>query len=152
LPSALVFLPQGADRLYESDVSFKPVFVDLGDENSIAKLRALWPVAKFPVLRNETRDHTVAEATVIIEYLATYYSGARKLVPADPDLAWQARMWDRFFDLYVHVQMQKIVADRVRPADASDAFGVGQAKAMVPHRRRSSTPIASSRSTARGKI
>jgi glutathione S-transferase len=73
----------------------------------------------------------VAEATVIIEYLATYYSGARKLVPADPDLTWQARMWDRFFDLYVHVQMQKIVADRVRPADASDAFGVEQAKAIV---------------------
>jgi glutathione S-transferase len=40
-------------------------------------------------------------------------------------------MWDRFYDLYVHVQMQKIVGDRLRPADATDAFGVEQAKATI---------------------
>jgi glutathione S-transferase len=117
--------------LYENDVSFEPVFVDLGDEKSSAQLRTLWPVAKFPVLRDEARKQTVAEATIIIEYLDTHYPGPTKFVPTDPDLAWQARMWDRFYDLYVHMQMQKIVGDHLRPADARDALGVEQAKAMV---------------------
>lgn len=117
--------------LYENAVPFEPVFVDLGDEKSSAEMRALWPVGKFPVLHDQERNHTVAEATVIIEYLDTYYPGPTTLVPADADLAWQARMWDRFYDLYVHVQLQKIVGDHLRPAGANDAFGVAQAKAMI---------------------
>ena len=117
--------------LYEGDVPFEPVLVDLGDKKSSAALRQLWPVAKFPVLRDEARGRTVAEATVIIEYLDAFYPGATTFVPADPELAWQARMWDRFYDLYVHVSMQKIVGDHLRPAGAKDPFGVEQVKAML---------------------
>lgn len=117
--------------LYENDIAFEPVFVDLGDEKSSAALRSLWPVAKFPVLRDEARQCTIAEATVVIEYLDAFYPGPTKFVPADPELAWQVRMWDRFYDLYVHLQMQKITGDRLRPAGARDAFGVEQAKAML---------------------
>ncbi len=117
--------------LYENDVSFEPVFVDLGNEESSAGLRALWPVGKFPVLRDEARGNTVAEASVIVEYLDAYYPGPTKFVPADPDQAWRARMWDRFYDLYVHVQTQKIVGDHMRPADARDPFGVEQAATMI---------------------
>ncbi len=117
--------------LYENDIPFEPVFVDLGDEKSSAELRALWPIAKFPVLRDEAHKSTIAEATVIIEYLDTHYPGPTKFLPAEADLAWQVRMWDRFYDLYVHVQMQKIVGDHLRPADTRDTFGVEQAKAMV---------------------
>ena len=117
--------------LYENDVAFEPVFIDLGNAESRARLSSLWPVTKFPVLRDEARKSTVAEATVIIEYLDAHYPGPTKFVPVDADLAWQTRMWDRFYDLYVHVQMQKIVADHLRPADARDTFGVEQAKAMV---------------------
>lgn len=117
--------------LYENGVSFEPIFVDLGDEESRARLCSLWPVAKFPVLRDEARANTVAEATVIIEYLDAYFPGPTRLVPADVDQAWRARMWDRFFDLYVHVPMQKVVGDRLRPADARDALGVEQAMATI---------------------
>jgi glutathione S-transferase len=117
--------------LYESGTPFEPVLIDLGDEESSAKLRSLWPVAKFPVLRDDARGNMVAEATVIVEYLDTHYPGPMRLVPADADLAWQARMWDRFYDLYVNVQLQKVVGDRLRPADARDALGVEQAKAMI---------------------
>ena len=117
--------------LYENDVPFEPVFVDLADEKSSAALRSLWPIAKFPVLRDEARDCTVAEATVIIEYLDAHYPGATRFVPADADLTWQARMWDRFYDLYVHESMQKIVGDQLRPAGAKDPFGVEHARAML---------------------
>ena len=117
--------------LYENDIPFEPVLVDLSDEKSSATLRALWPIAKFPVLRDEARQRTIAEATVIIEYLDAFYPGATKFVPADPELSWQTRMWDRFYDLYVHVSMQKIVGDHLRPAGARDSFGVEQARATL---------------------
>jgi len=117
--------------LYEGQTPFEPVSVDLSDEKSSAELRSLWPMAKFPVLRDEARNCTVAESTVIIEYLDAYYPGPTRFVPADPDHAWQTRMRDRFYDFYIHLPMQKIVGDRLRPAGAADAFGVEEARATL---------------------
>lgn len=117
--------------LYECGTAFEPILVNLGDEKSSAELRSLWPMAKFPVLRDEARDRTVAEATVIIEYLGAFYPGRTRFVPAEADLAWQARMWDRFYDNYVHQQMQKIVGDWLRPTGATDPFGVEHAKTTL---------------------
>ena len=112
---------------YENGSPFEPVFVDLGDETSSAAFRAVWPMAKMPVLRDETRRRTVAESTIIIEYLDAYYPGTTRFLPRDPDGAWQTRMWDRFYDHYVQEPMQKIVTDRLRPAGKNDAYGVEQA-------------------------
>jgi len=64
----------------------------------------------------------------VIEYLDRHFPGRTRFIPADPDLARQTRMRDRFFDLYVQVPMQKIVGDRMRPADQKDAVGVAQAR------------------------
>jgi glutathione S-transferase len=117
--------------LYESGIAFEPILVDLGDERSRNAFRAVWPMAKMPVLRDEARDRTVAESTIVIEYLDAYYAATTRLVPADPDRAWQTRMWDRFYDHCVQEPMQKIVADRLRPRDEGDPFGVRQAKAQL---------------------
>jgi glutathione S-transferase len=40
-------------------------------------------------------------------------------------------MLDRFYDLYVHEPMQKIVTDRLRPAGKTDPHGVEQAKTLI---------------------
>jgi glutathione S-transferase len=117
--------------LYEHDIVFEPILVDLGDEKSSAEFRALWPLAKFPVLRDEGRNCTVAESTVIIEYLDAYHPVGTPFVPAHGGLAWQTRMWDRFYDLYVQEPMQKIVGDRLRPAGRTDYFGVEQATGQL---------------------
>jgi len=117
--------------LYESGVPFEPIVVDLMDETSSAAFRAVWPMARMPVLRDEARDCTVAESTIVIEYLDAHYPGPTRFVPADSDRAWQARMWDRFYDHYVQEPMQKIVTDRLRPAGRDDSFGVEQAKAQL---------------------
>jgi glutathione S-transferase len=85
----------------------------------------------MPVLRDEGRDRTVAEATIVIEYLDMHYRGTTRFVPDDADGAWQARMWDRVFDHYVHEPMQKIVTDRLRPAGANDRHGVELARAQI---------------------
>jgi glutathione S-transferase len=117
--------------LYENATPFTPRLVDLGNEAERGALLKLWPIGKFPVLRDEARDQTVPESSIIIEYLDRHYPGRTKLVPADADLAWQTRLHDRFYDLYVHEPMQKIVADRLRPTDKRDSFGVEEAKARL---------------------
>jgi glutathione S-transferase len=116
---------------YENGTPFAPILVDLGDPTSRAAFQAVWRMAKMPVLRDEGRDRTVAEATIVIEYLDVHYRGATRFVPDDADGAWQARMWDRVFDHYVHEPMQKIVTDRLRPAGANDRHGVELARAQL---------------------
>ena len=117
--------------LYENDTPFEPHIVDLADENSRAAFKRIWPIGKFPVLRDEARDRTIPESSMIIEYLAQHYPGRTPLVPADPDLALETRLRDRFYDLYVNVPMQKIVTDRLRPPGRNDAQGVADAKALL---------------------
>jgi glutathione S-transferase len=114
--------------LYENDTPFEPEILGAGDTAAIEALKKIWPLGKFPVLRDEERDWTVPETSIIIEYLAQHYPGKSELVPRDPDLARQMRLRDRFFDLHVNVPMQKIFTDRLRPAGKNDAYGVDQAK------------------------
>jgi glutathione S-transferase len=85
----------------------------------------------MPVLRDRARDRTVPESTIIIEYLAQHYPGSARLLPQEADLAWQARLWDRFYDLYVQEPMQKIVTDRLRPPGRYDPHGVELAKGLL---------------------
>ena len=50
-------------------------------------------------------------------------------MPEEAEAARDVRLWDRVFDLYVQGPMQRIVADRLRPADKKDAFGVEESRA-----------------------
>ena len=117
--------------LYETGASFTPQIVDLRDESDRAAFLKLWPIGKFPVLKDEARDRLVPESSIIIEYLAQHYPGKSALVPADADAARQTRLRDRFFDLYVNTPMQKVVGDRMRPADKKDPFGVDHAREQI---------------------
>jgi glutathione S-transferase len=109
LPPPLLLLPEGADRA----------------------LRERHPIGRFPVLRDEAKDRTVPESSIIIEYLAQHYPGTTELVPADAEAARQMRLRDRFFDLYVNVPLGKIVTDRLRPPGRNDPHGVEEAKALL---------------------
>jgi glutathione S-transferase len=117
--------------LYENDTPFEGHIVDLADQASATAFKKIWPIGKFPVLRDEARGRTVPESSTIIEYLAQHYPGRTQLVPTDPDLARQSRFRDRFYDHYVHVPMQKIVTDRIRPEGRHDPHGVEEAKALL---------------------
>jgi glutathione S-transferase len=117
--------------LYENGTPFEPHIVDLGDETSAAAFKRIWPIGKFPVLRDDARDRTIPEASIIIEYLALHYPGRMQLVPSDADLAWQMRLSDRFYDQHVHQPMQKIVTDRIRPEGKQDPHGVDEARALL---------------------
>jgi glutathione S-transferase len=117
--------------LYENETPFEARVVDLGDPVASAELLARWPVGKIPVLHDRRRGQTVAETSIIIEYLARHYPGRVPWIPVQPEQALQARLWDRFFDLYVQVPMQKVVVDRLRPAGQNDRYGVEEAIATL---------------------
>ncbi len=111
--------------LYENDTPFENAMVNLGDPAGRAAFLALSPMGKMPALRDDARDETVNETSVILDYLDAHYLGRVRFVPTNPDFAWRMRFWDRFFDHYLHHPMQRIIADRIRPAYANkDPFGV----------------------------
>jgi glutathione S-transferase len=117
--------------LYENDTPFKPHLLEPGNEADWAALLKLWPVGKFPVLRDDARDRTVPESSIIIEYLDAHYPGRTRFIPDNADLALQTRLRDRFYDLYVHLPMQRIVGDRLRPDGKKDSHGVEEARALL---------------------
>ena len=117
--------------LYENDTQFKPNNVDLSNPSERAALSELWPIGKFPVLRDDARNQIVPESSIIIEYLDRNYPGPTRFLPDDADLALQTRLGDRFYDQYVHEPMQKIVGDRLRPEGKKDLHGVEEARARL---------------------
>jgi len=117
--------------LYENGTPFEKQIVNLGDPDSAAAFRKLWPVGKMPGLHDSTGDRAIPESSIIIEYLQQHYPGGMALIPAEPAAALHARLADRFYDLYVHDPMQRIVGDKLRPADKRDPHGVETAKAML---------------------
>lgn len=114
--------------LYENDIAFTPHVVDLGNPAERTAFTKIWPVGKFPVLRDEARDRLIPESTSIIEYLTIHYPGRTKLIPDEAEAALQVRAVDRHYDINIHMPMQKIIGDRIRPEGASDAFGVKDAR------------------------
>jgi len=99
--------------LYEHGIDFEKRIIDLSSEADRAALQALWPLGKFPVIRDHARQRDVAESSIIIEYLDRFHAGRQPLIPADWETALEVRLWDRFFDNHVQGPMQQIVADRL---------------------------------------
>jgi glutathione S-transferase len=113
---------------YENEVPFTAETVDLMDPGEAADHLARWPVGKIPVLYDSDRDRIVPETTVIIEYVGERCPDPVPLLPNDPEARLEARLWDRFFDLYVGQPVQKIVTDRIRPEGRNDPHGVADAR------------------------
>ena len=117
--------------LYEKDLAFEPVLIDLGDPEHRARLQSVWPMMKFPVLRDEAAARIIPESSLIIEYLDGLAPDRARMIPEDARAALQARMWDRFFDGFVAVNVTKVVVDRFRPEGRGDPDGVAQAQATI---------------------
>lgn len=118
--------------LYENDTEFEFHLIEnLFDPEERAALASLWPIAKIPVLEDRRRAEIVAETTIIIDYLDHHYPAPVRFIPADAEAAREARFWDRVYDLYLEVPMQKIVGDRLRPEGQRDPFGVAEARALL---------------------
>ncbi len=117
--------------LHENDTTFEASVVDFFGPGSAASHLERWPVGKIPVLHDSETGRVVPETSIIIEYLQQHCPGPVRLLPTDTAQLLEVRLWDRFYDLYVSVPMQKIVTDRIRPEGANDPHGVAEAHATL---------------------
>lgn len=113
--------------LYENATPFEAVKIDLGEPASRAKLTDLWPIGKFPVLKDG--DAVVPESSIIIDYLDQNYPGATRFMPEDREAARAVRLADRFYDCYVNDPIGRLAGARLRPE--RDHVGIAQALAMI---------------------
>ena len=113
--------------LYENDTPHEARL--LADEASMAELAALWPLKKFPVLKDQ--DAVIPEATSIIEYRAVHHPGPVALIPASPTAAVEVRMMDRIIDNYVSASQQRIIYNALRPEADRDPLIVEEARSTL---------------------
>jgi glutathione S-transferase len=114
--------------LYENGTAFD--FHSVWPESAhTAEWRRRWPMGKFPVLSDGAR--TVAETSIIIEYLGLNHPGPVPLLPADPRAALEVRFLDRFFDLHVMDAAQHAVDGALTGDPVKRADGLAQAVAKL---------------------
>jgi glutathione S-transferase len=101
-----LYVQKAKTAFYEKGVPFETKMID-GSEPVASEFAALWPIQRFPVMVDDAQF--VFEATGIIEYLEARFPETTRLIPADPLLAAEVRMWDRFFDNYVSYPQGRVV-------------------------------------------
>jgi glutathione S-transferase len=118
--------------LYENGTAFEgKLLQNLQDPAERDAFRALWPVGKMPILIDGEHDRVIPETSIIIEWLDRHHRGATRFLPDDPELAHTVRLWDRIYDLYVQQPMQRIVFDRLRPAEQKNPTMVAEERELL---------------------
>jgi glutathione S-transferase len=96
------------------------------DPANMEELKRHSPYGLFPLLIDDGRP--VFESSTIIEHLHAHHRGSNDWIP-EGETGRRVRFLDRFFDLYVMGNMQRPVADTIRPEGANrDPFGVEKAR------------------------
>src|SRR4051812_23324828 len=113
------YVQKAKTAFYEKEITFEPRMLD-GSDPVASEFAALWPIGRFPLLVEDGK--TIFEATSIIEYLDARFPDTPRLIPEDPMMAVEVRMWDRFFDNYVNYPQQRIVFRAIgrEPDDGED--------------------------------
>lgn len=114
---------------YEREVDFEFRMIDPDHPEHAARIAMLAPTGQFPALVDDVTE--VVQSNAVIEYLDLHHGKGAPLVPLDPREALAARMMAQVFDDYVHVPMQRIVGNALRPEDSRDPFGVEQAHGVI---------------------
>jgi glutathione S-transferase len=115
--------------LYENELPFTFRMLGPDEADNAAAWLKLWPVAKFPLLVDAGKP--VMESSIIIEHLQRHHPGPVRLIPDGEDKALEVRMLDRISDNHVMTNMQRVVADALRPPERQDPEEVRQAKAAL---------------------
>ena len=117
--------------LYELNAPFAPRLIDFSNPDDRADLARAWPMAKFPVLRDDQRGVSVPESSLIIAYLDHYFPGPTPLIPLDFDSALKTHQLDRLIDNHVLMSVTKIVTDTFREEGRHDEDGVAEARGLI---------------------
>jgi glutathione S-transferase len=115
--------------LYELGTPFDNKMVNPGDPAEREAFLRFWPTGKIPLLIDG--GHVVPETSVMIEYVQRRHAPAMQLLPSDPEICLEVRLWDRLFDNYVMTPVQAIVGQQLREAAARDPQATSGAKATL---------------------
>lgn len=109
--------------LWEKEIAFEYRMIE--DPEHGARLKALWPIGKFPLLVHDGR--VVPETSVIIDYLDQIAPEPRMLAGD----AIEVRLMDRVFDNHVMNVMQVVVNEYIHRRDALRTGDIEQAEARL---------------------
>ncbi len=112
--------------LREKQVDFTYLHLEEGDNG--ARVKALWPIGKFPVLLADGAP--IFETDAIVEYLDRRFPSPR-LIPPDDDEAVEMRTMNSVFDSWVMQPMSAIVATALRGEEIATSPGVAAARASL---------------------
>ena len=112
--------------LYENGTPFEFRCIGPDTPQHVQRWLQHWPLRKFPVLLDNERS--IAETSIIIEYLQLAQPGAVRLLPDDPMAALEVRFLDRFFDLHVMSPIQHAVGAAMTNDAVKRAEGMAFAK------------------------
>lgn len=102
--------------LYEKNVEFTPIQVNLFDPEVRSRYMQINPFAKIPTLVTDS-DQVLFEACVIIEYLDQHFENEPRLIPRDPNRVLEVRMLERIVDAYINGGREALFADTQRPVE-----------------------------------
>jgi glutathione S-transferase len=115
--------------LDEKGVAYELKIVEPDYPDHGERLRALWPVGKWPVI--EDGGAVVIESSIMIEHIDLHHEGSR-LIPTDPVAALDVRFMDRVFDNHVMANMQAVVNEHIPfLTDTPEAARIARAKAAL---------------------
>ncbi|AGI24689.1 glutathione S-transferase family protein [Pseudomonas sp. MT3] len=117
--------------LYENGTAFEFRCIGPDTPDYSAQWLRLWPLAKFPVLLDGERS--IAESSIIIEYLQLAHGGALRWLPDEPMAALQVRFLDRFFDLHVMSPVQHAVSGALSGDAGKREDGLAVATQRLEH-------------------
>ncbi|MBW4491193.1 MAG: glutathione S-transferase family protein [Trichocoleus desertorum ATA4-8-CV12] len=114
--------------LYEKNVEFTPIQVDLFDPKGRSRYRQINPFAKVPTLVTDS-GQVLFEACIIIEYLDQHFENAPHLIPRNPSYALEVRAIERMIDTYINSGREALFADTQRLVEER-----GKQEAVKAHR------------------
>jgi glutathione S-transferase len=100
-----------AIALYEKDIPFTPIKVDLFEPKAREQYQKLNPFAKIPTIETDSGE-IIFEACIIIEYLDRQFPQQPCLL--DPERILEIRSIERIIDVYINGGREVLFADSQR--------------------------------------
>ena len=116
--------------LYEKDIAFQPIEVNLFDPEARASYMQINPFGKIPTLVTDSGE-ALFEACIIIEHLDQTFQNKPRLVPLDPERALEVRMLERIIDVYINGGREVLFADTQHPVEEQGSKEVVKAKRLL---------------------
>lgn len=116
--------------LYEKNVPFVPIEVNLFDAEERDRYLKINPFTKVPTLETD-RGQYLFEACCIIEYLDQQFPTESPLIPKNPEQALETRIIERTIDVYINNGREALFVDTQRPPAQRGSKAVLKAKRLL---------------------